>query len=503
MAVLSNKFNMLRGDSLKARSARGMMKLGIGTGVERFMRLVRMMILTRILAPDQFGLMSIILVSVSVFEQLAEVGIKLAVVQNKRGTTQEFLNATWWFQVVRSLLLFAVAMLAAPLVCSILDKPYMLNLLRVSLLAIVFRGFVSPRAYTLQKEYKFGLMTLYIQGSALCGTVATIVCAFVLKNVWALVIGNVSEYFAMCMLSYIITPLKPKFSIDRDSLKELMTFARGMFGMPIISLIGGITPVFVLGRLVTDDALGLYAMAYRLAGIPLMLFNKAISPVIFPGLVKKQDNKESLCNMVIKTTKILAAATIPLVVYMAVCASGLLLILWGPQYVDVTIPFVLFCSLVIVKPQAIVVSSTYVSVGKPYLQRRFVIIMTSIIVIFIYPAIINFGLTGAAATIVLSNYIAMFLQIFWCRRAIPLKFDDYIKCYIPGLLMAFPSAITVFILNLSGINSLPLILIAGLMVLFIVYLIYFGRYFFSWNQRSTIATDKQTKMDMCDVLHVN
>ena len=74
--VIAEKIKLLHGDSLKAKSARGIMKLGTGAGVERVLRLIRTMILTRIIAVDQFGLMSIILVLVNIFEQLSEVGLK-------------------------------------------------------------------------------------------------------------------------------------------------------------------------------------------------------------------------------------------------------------------------------------------------------------------------------------------------------------------------------------------------------------------------------------------
>jgi|WetSurMetagenome_2_1015567.scaffolds.fasta_scaffold41289_2 lipopolysaccharide exporter len=474
MATITDAIKLLQGDSLKAKSARGVLTLSTGAGVERMLRLVRTMILTRILAPDQFGLMAIVLVLVNVFEQFSEVGIKLSVIQNKRGHEYEFLNATWWFQVVRGIGLFAIAMVFAPWVSSFYGKPHLLVFLQAALLAVVFRGFISPRSYVLQKEYRFVLVVLHIQGSALLGTIVSVVCALKFRNMWALIIGYLVENLCLCILSYIVAPFKPRFGIDRTCLNELTIFARGMFGMPIISIIGDMAPTFILGKMVTENALGLFALAGQLANIPLIFFNSAINPVILSGFVKKQDNQMLLCSVVLKATKILAVAAIPLVVYMIVCSSGLLYFLWGPQYVDVTIPCALFCFLVIVKPQSLIFSNIYVSVGKPYLQRRFVILMTLIIILFIYPAIVYWGLNGAAVTTVAGCFAALFMQIFWSRRVIPLKFDEYIKCYIPGLLLSFPPLITIFLLVIFGIESMPVIIVSGALVLFFTYIVYFG-----------------------------
>ena len=131
--------------------------------------------------------------------------------------------------------------------------------------------------------------------------------------------------------------------------------------------------------------------------------------------------------------------------------------------------------LIIVRTQGPVLSSIYIAVGKPNLQRNFVILQTSIIILFIYPAVVRWGLEGAALTSVTGSCIAMFMQVYWCRRVIALNFGDYVKGYIPGLLMTFVPVITVFVLTLSGINSLFLILISATLALLFSYAAYFGR----------------------------
>src|SRR4030042_3650986 len=106
------------------------MALAVGTVVERGLRFVRYVILTRILAPDQFGLMAIVMVAASAFDALTEVGIKQSVIQNKRGADPEYLNVAWWFQAVRGLGLFSVAFLAAPWISSFYERPELSRLLR-------------------------------------------------------------------------------------------------------------------------------------------------------------------------------------------------------------------------------------------------------------------------------------------------------------------------------------------------------------------------------------
>jgi O-antigen/teichoic acid export membrane protein len=494
MNPILDKIKLLHGDSLKAKSARGVLTLGIGTGIERTLRIVRYMILTRLLIPDEFGLMAIILVLVNIFETVTEVGVKQSVIQNKRGADPEYLNATWWFQSLRGLGLFTIAILAAPLISSFYEKPRLLSLLQASFLAIVFRGFISPRAHVLQREYKFGRMVLLFQGSALIGTFVTIGYAFIAKNVWALVIGYVTEYGTLCLMSYVLAPFRPWFGINRQYLKELTSFARKMFGLPILTLIGFGAPIFVLGKVVTEEQVGMYSLAAQFAILPIDLFTKIISPVLLPGFAQKQDDRNSLCRAVLKISRLAAAAIIPLMAFIATCSGGLLLLAWGPTYVDVTITCSILSLIILARTEGAVLSATYIAVGQPQLQRRCVVLRAVLVAALIYPAVVHFGLLGAAVVAVLGNYIPMLMQIFWCRRVIPLKFDSYFRNYIPGLLLAFPVVLTIRLLLLLSVDSMIPILASGGLALLMTYAAYFGITLYINNRRALLYMSEKLKV---------
>ena len=94
--VLSGLASHLHGNSLKARSARGAVVLGSGSVAERGLRFVRNMILARLLAPEELGLMALIIAATVILDAFTEVGIKQSVIQNKNGAKREYLNVAWW-----------------------------------------------------------------------------------------------------------------------------------------------------------------------------------------------------------------------------------------------------------------------------------------------------------------------------------------------------------------------------------------------------------------------
>ena len=169
--IILDKVGKLRGTDIKAKSARAVMALGAGTFAGRSMRFIRSMILARILAPNQIGIMAIVMSLSMGFEALTEVGVKQSIIQNKQGSNDRYLNVAWWMQVTRALCLYGIAVLLAPWISSFYDNPELLKLLRVAFIAIALRGFVSPRAAVLEKEYKFGRVVLIIKGSAVLGAI--------------------------------------------------------------------------------------------------------------------------------------------------------------------------------------------------------------------------------------------------------------------------------------------------------------------------------------------
>jgi PST family polysaccharide transporter/lipopolysaccharide exporter len=464
--TILDKIGRLKGTSIKAKSARGVMALGIGTVAGRSTRFLRNMILAKfLLAPDQLGVMAIIMGFSMAFGALIEVGVKQSVIQNKRGANDDYLNVAWWMQVARGLCLFAAASLLASPISSFYDAPELSRLLRVAFLGVVLQGLISPRAYVLEKEFKFGRAVFLLQGSTILGTFVTIGLAVVMRNVWALVLGYVTEMAIMCILSYILVPFLPRFRIDRKSLSELIKYARGMIGLPILNALSIQVPVLILGKVISKEQLGLYSMAAVLALIPVDLYSRVVAPVLFPVFVERQDNYRALCRGIFLATRWTAFIAMPMMAFMACSASELLSLVYRAEYVVMAIPFAVLCVKIVVRSEATILVGMFMAIGQPHLQRRFAIMRAVLIVGLMYPAAIHYGPLGAAAVIILVNLAVLVMQVFKAREVIDLELIRYACSYIPGLLLALSIIVTFDMFWLLRINSPILVLAIGITVL--------------------------------------
>ncbi len=456
LSAIGSRFG---GDSLKARCARSGAVLGVTAFVAKFLAFGSKMLLTRLLVPEDMGLMVMIVSLTALFEVLTEVGIKQSVIQHKEGGQADYLNMAWWFQTIRGIGLYLTAFLVAPYVCEFYFQSKaeivarysmgdLVSLVRVAFLTILFNGSVSPRAYVLEKEFKFGKAALITQGSFILGTVATVILALALRNVWAIAIGSTSVSFFRCLLSYILCPCLPRLTYHRESLVALYQFARGMLGLPLLTYVAFQTDLLVAGKLIEASVVGYYGMARHLALAPRDLFVRVISPVLLPAFAEKQEDNLALRRAVLKLTRAIGVVVLPGVAFAIACGQAILPLVYGdPEYATVALAFGILCIYVAILIQGSVFAGIYFGTGRPQKHRTFVALRSFLLVALIYPATRVSGVTGAAVAVMASSAVAMSVQVVGMRRMIGLRVRDYLMAWVPGLLLALPVGAVLWLLQ--------------------------------------------------------
>ncbi len=428
---LADFFQKLKGSqSLRARATRGGFWIGIGSGSEQAFRLLRNMILTRILAPEAFGIMAIVLAVNAAFESFTQLGIKEAIVQNKKGHERAFLNGAWWFSSIRAVALYALVFISAPFVAQFYEKPELHSILRFSFLTLLLNGVMSSEAYVLVKKLKFQKWVIIFYGGSLCGIVSAVVLAFFLQNVWALVIGFVVEAAARFILSYILCPFLPGFTFEKDSMRSLLKFARGMLGLPILTFIFMRTDIFVVGKLLPMTELGLYAMARAVARVPCQFISSLIGQITMPAFSERQTDKEWINKWILNITSLVLYLGLPMLFFAAFYGQDILTLIYGSQYGTVALPFAIIFAAELIRASAVAIVNIFLASGRPELHRRFTMVRAILILVLIIPLVKLFGLTGAAVSVLIALLTGYFFQVRRLSTLTGLKAKQYVRTYV-------------------------------------------------------------------------
>jgi O-antigen/teichoic acid export membrane protein len=449
------------GDSLKNRSARGAIWLGGANGFEQGIRFLRNMILTRLIAPEAFGIMAIILAVNKIFESFTEVGIKQAIIQNPSGEDKTYLNGAWWLAFLRGSLLYTIGYFGAPALASFYEDPQLIPLVRVAFLTVLFRGILSPRAYVAIKEMKFFKWISINHLGGIIGIIATVIMAFYMRNVWALVIGFALQSIVRCLLSFIVCPFLPGLTFKKEHTQALVKYIMGILGLPILTFIFMRVDVFVIGKLCTKYDLGLYSMALTLAYIPQQIIASLISEVVLPAFSKIQEDYQRLNRSLIIITRMIAMVGFPMLFLMGLYGKEILFIVYGPEYAAVALPFALIATTALLTLCSTPIAGYYFAIGKPELHRYFTLIRAILILILIYPLVYYYGLIGAASAGAISMIVGYILQVGRINKLTSLNLLSYSRVILESILLSIPILIVWFLTHQYFQDNLLLNLIIG------------------------------------------
>jgi O-antigen/teichoic acid export membrane protein len=427
---------LLARGTLRAKAIRGGAWLGAGSVVEQASRFARNMLLTRLLAPSAFGAMAIVMSSSSIIGALTEVGLKQAIIHNPRGAEKAYLNAGWWMGLGRAISAYVVIFALAPFVAHFYGITELSGLLRVALLGTLFDGAMSPHSILPQKEMKFGRWMAISNGGALCGITLTVILSFVMRDVWALAIGFSSENAFRCILSYIVCPGLPSLRWDFHAMRDLYGYSKDVFGLPILNLIFSRADIFVLGKLYSTTALGLYSMGVSLVLTPSIFVINVLAQILLPSFAHVQGDKERVNRILVEITSWLILLGLPGVVAIYLCGHSLLRVLYGVRYMAAAAPLAVAACVVFLNILNAAITCVFAGVGRPALHRRAVAASAVVILIVIYPACRLLGIVGgqvAALVAILASYL---LQVMRMRGLTGLNMLRYGKAFAPALVVS-------------------------------------------------------------------
>jgi O-antigen/teichoic acid export membrane protein len=380
--------------------------------------------------------MAIVMSSSAVVGALTEVGVKQAVVQNPKGGEDAYLNAGWWMGLGRALTTYVIIFIMAPWVAGFYGIAELSALLRVTLLSSLFDGAMSPRSILAQKDIRLGRWMVISNGGAICGVMLTAILSFVIRDVWALAIGFGSENAFRCLFSYALYPGLPSLGWERNAARDLYRFSKQAFGLSFLNLIFSRTDVFVLGKLYSTTALGLYTMGVALVLTPSTFVTSMFAQLLFPAFSHVQEDKDRLNRILTEVTSWLILLGLPGVVVICLCGQSLLSVFYGARYVSAAGPLAVAAIVVFFNILNAAITCVFTALGRPGLHRRAVGASAVVMLISIYPACKVLGVVGGQVGALLAIIVSYSLQVIRIRQLTSLNLFRYGQALAPAGLVS-------------------------------------------------------------------
>ena len=392
--------------SLGQKAVRGgIWVLGSGT-VIRVLGIVQTIILVRLLVPEDFGLMRIgmfVLAGITIFTQ-ANTG---AAIVQLRNVTKATLDVAWTINLARGLLLWAVVYFSAPWLATFYRNPIISPVVRVLAFRFLVGGFANPALSLFTKEMNFKVVRLW---EALCSTVTvalTVVLAFVLRDVWALVYGSVFSMFFGIVGSYVIRPYRPRLSLHWAEARRILSFGLNLTAVGVLGFLATQADVLVVGKMLDMSRLGFYSLAFSLSLLASRCLSGVVSKVMFPAYSTLQDDLDHLRAVFFRVFRVLAVMALPASVGLFLLAPELVRIVYTPRYMVLVPTFRVLTFFGLMGALSSATGPLFMGVGKPSYLRNLHFAQLVVLAALIYPLTKYWGIWGAGLATTLAMSTAM------------------------------------------------------------------------------------------------
>ncbi|NQS90341.1 lipopolysaccharide biosynthesis protein [Patescibacteria group bacterium] len=441
--------------------------------VQQLLGLTRLVILARILAPNDFGLMGIALLTMATLETFSQTGFKAALIQKKKDI-KSYLDAAWTVLILRGFILFAILYSIAPYVVLFFNTPEAKPIIQVIGLSVLLQAFTNIGVIYFQKELEFNKEFIYQFAGTLADFIVAVSAVLILQNVWALVFGMLAGNAVRCFVSYLIHPYRPHLSSDLGKAKELFGFGKWVLGSSIlIFLLGQGDDIFV-GKLLGATALGFYQLAYRISNMPATEITHVISQVTFPAYSKLQNDIPKLREAYLNILQVTAFLSFPIAGLIFVLSPDFTIIFLGEKWMPMVPAMQVLCIFGALRSLNATTGSIFQGVGKPAVLAKVSLLQLIFLALIIYPLSSMGKLIGVSLAVTLANFLCFIFCFREVIRIIKCGRRDMIYRLAPQILITLGITFLIYLFKYLTINRLPLIAVfmCSIFIVLVNYLIY-------------------------------
>ncbi|MBI5233965.1 MAG: lipopolysaccharide biosynthesis protein [Deltaproteobacteria bacterium] len=389
------------GDSLSRKVVKGgAWVLGLRI-IEKGIGMAKLIILARLLDPNDFGLFGIALLSISIMEIFSQTGFHAALVQ-KKNEVSAYLDTAWTISAIRGALLAALLLICAPYIASFFNSRTASPVIQIIAVSFFLQGLTNTGIVYFQKELEFNKQFIYQSGGAAVDFIVTIIAALFLKSVWALVLGALAGDFTRLVLSYAVHPYRPKLSMSVNKAKELFGFGRWVSASGILIFLVTQGDDMFIGKILGITALGFYQMAYKISHIPVTEISHAISSVTFPAYSRMQDNIPRLRESYLRVLKLTAFLSFPIAGLIFALAPDFTRLFLGDKWMPMVPAMQVLAVAGLFRALAATSGYIFYAVGEPKTDTKWQLARFLVLAVLIYPLTIKEGITGASVAVLLS-----------------------------------------------------------------------------------------------------
>lgn len=411
-------------------------------------------VLARILSPDEFGIIAIIIIFVNLANVIVEGGLTAALIQKKEADNIDF-STIFTCSLGLSVLLYVVLFISAPYISDFYNDNKLIEVIRILSLIVIPCSINSIQKAYVSRNLLFGRMFICSLISVLISGVIGVLMAYGGFGIWALVAQTILNQILVTILMFIFIKWRPKFLFCKERFGSLFDFGWKIFLSNFIIAIYEDIRGLLIGKIYNPSALAFFDRGKQFPSLIMGNINTSIQTVLFPTFAAEQDNTAKVKKMMRSATQVSCFVVFPLLLYLFISAEPLVKVLLTDKWLP-SVPFIrIFAIAFILMP---IQSSNMIaikSLGYSNITLNLEIIKKIIEAIILIVSF-QYSVYIVASGVLLYNFICLFINLYPNKRLLDYSVKEQIFDVLPIFIISITASfLSYWLLYLS----IPLIVI--------------------------------------------
>ena len=414
--------------------------------------LIVSIVLARLLDPENYGVISIVMIFITLCDAIVTGGFGNSIVQKKDADELD-VNTMLICSVATSFFLYVILFLAAPFIADFYQMEIIRPILRVLGLRLLISGVNSIQRAWIQKRMLFKRFFISTSFGTIISAVVGISMAYMGAGAWALVGQYLTNSFIDTVVLFITNDWRPKLQFSFDRAKQMLSYGWKVLLTTVVYTVEGDLRSLIVGKQFGSADLAYYDQGKKFPNLLVSNINTSISNVMFPVLSKNQDNRErmkAICRRSIKTSTYLLA---PLLLGLIAVSNEFVRVILSDKWLP-CVPFLQILTLVyLVRPLTTTDQQAIMSTGRSDLTLRIMIAVNVTDVILLLIAVFaKKSVIMIAVGALLTEVVSMALFMKYVKKCIGYTYLEQLSDIAPSLLLAISMGVIVYLVGKINVN---------------------------------------------------
>lgn len=409
---------------LKKRSLQGGAVTVLTNGAQLLIQLGSTVILARILTPQDYGIMTMVMAVAGIAGLFLNLGLSTATIQ-RADINHAQVSTLFWINAGMGFLLMLVLAGLSPVVAWFYNAPELAPVTQALSVTFLLSGLSVQHNALLNRQMRFSSLAVIQVLSMLAGISAAIFAALQDFGYWALVLNNIVHSLCLVSGAWLAVRWIPGLPRKDAGIGSMIKYGIDLVGFEFVNYFSRNMDNMLIGRFHGSGPLGMYSKAYQLLMMPIQNLRNPMIQVAMPALSRLQNEPENYRHYYRKLLSILAFISMPLVTFLLVCSDQIIFVVLGDQWKEASELFKILALAAFIQPVSTTWGLVLITTGKSRRYFKWGVLNSAIIVLsFIVGT--YWGAKGVAIGYVAATYLLIYPTLYYSFANTPLKTSDFI-----------------------------------------------------------------------------